>query len=276
MKHLLLFLLCFLLLIGCQSAQTPADGVTVALLDTGVSTAAIAAEELLAGHNYVTDFADTEDRLNHGTAVASILLGCSSAGVARNAPNACRVVPLVVADTAGSVPPQTLAQAIRDAAKQYHADIIHVSLGIQTDDPDVRSAIAYAEEQGVLVVAAVGNDGNSQALFYPAAYDTVLAVGSHDKDLAVSRFSQQNGTADLLAPGEDIWMASIEGETYGSQGTSYAAAYVTAAAAALLEQDPALSPAMVRQALFDAARDIGAPGYDVASGWGILQFPQSS
>ena len=105
-----------------------------------------------------------------------------------------------------------------------------------------------------MVVAAAGNEGDSTEHFYPAAYEGVLTVGSHDKNLELSDFSQQNGTADILAPGEDIWLASRNGKTYGARGTSFATAYVSAAAAGLWQVQPELTAGEVRQIILGSAR----------------------
>ena len=108
----------------------------------------------------------------------------------------------------------------------------------------------------------MGNDGESDALYYPAAYEGVLAVGSHDKDGKLSPFTQQNGTVDILAPGEDIWLASKNGKTYGARGTSYATGYVSAAAAVLRQSDPTLKGEALREILLSSA--------DTAAGLPIL------
>lgn len=280
MKKLLLILfLMSTLLSGCAAKPAgenhAADGrVIIALLDTGVSTTAVPADRILPGWNYVTDSADTEDRINHGTAVASLILGCESAKVEPLAPDSY-IVPLVVTDkteTTQSVSPEELAEAVRDSIDRYGADIICMSLGMRTDNKELRDAIAYAEEQGITVVSSVGNGGNNAEIYYPAAYDTVLAVGSHNKEGEVSTFSQKNGTARILAPGEDIWMASRNGKTYGARGTSYATAYAAAAAANLLITDPTMTSEQIRQSLFKSATDIGAPGFDESSGWGLLNM----
>ena len=270
MKKFLILCFC-LLLCGCSPEQGTAapEGVVIALLDTGISTEALGETQILPGWNYVTGTDDTQDRINHGTAVASVILGCETAGVEPNAPQ-CRIVPLVVTDRDGSVSTETLARAIRDSIDLHGADIINLSLGIREDHPELREAIGYAEEMGVIVVSSVGNSGASGGVYYPAAYDTVIAVGSHDRDGKLSSFSQRNGTVDLLAPGEDIHLASRKGKTYVARGTSYATAYVSAAAANLLTEDPGLSPEKVRQSLFQSAVDIGPEGYDPDSGWGIL------
>jgi minor extracellular protease Epr len=143
---------------------------------------------------------------------------------------------------------------------KYGADIINISFGIKKDVEEVRKAVAYAEKKGVLVVCAVGNSGNDRDIYYPAAYETVLAVGSHDKDGKLSDFSQRNGTADILAPGEDIWLASRNGKTYGTKGTSFAAAYASAAAAVLLFEYPDLLPQEIRECLIRSADKIEDEG----------------
>lgn len=220
----------------------PDDRVIIALLDTGISTKAISGEQLLSGYNYVTDSTDTEDLVNHGTAVASVILGCESAGVEGLAKEAFLVPLVVVTKQDGkvvNVSPEILAQAIRDSVDVYGVDIINVSLGVHKDDPALLEAAEYAYEKGVLVVAAVGNDGMDGKPYYPAAYDTVLAVGSCDADGNRSEFTQSG--ADVLAPGEDIRLASRNGKTYGARGTSYATGFISADAANLLMEEPSLT-----------------------------------
>ena len=272
MKKLLALLLVILCLSGCAAEQanepayTQREEVIVALLDTGVSTTAIQSDSLLSGHNYVTDTDDTEDRINHGTAVASVILGCESAQVVDIAPDIA-LVPLVVTDKVDgeveSVTPDMLAQAIRDSVDKYDACIINVSLGIKKDDPVVKEAVAYVQNQGALVICAAGNEGDSKDLYYPAAYDGVLTVGSHDKDLKVSSFTQQNGTVDILAPGEDIWLASRNGKTYGAKGTSYATGFVSATAALLWQTDLTQTSEEIVQTILSSAQTV--------DGWKILK-----
>lgn len=269
MKKYLVLLLLLCGLAGCAVSDiepvSRLDGIVIALLDTGISTAAIDPSRILPGYNYVLSSEDTEDRINHGTATASIIVGCESAEVVGLAPEVF-LVPLVVADKVDGkvkgVTHETLAQAIRDAVDVYGADIINVSLGIKKDTEELRSAVEYAESKDVLVVSAVGNDGAGGDPYYPAAYKSVLGVGSHDKNDEVSDFTQQNGTADLLAPGEDIWLASRNGKTYGAKGSSYAAAQVSAVSALLKIQRPELTAEELRQALISSARTV--------DGWLIL------
>jgi len=286
------FSLCFLLLLllaGCTAPTPPLsetapessphppsyDSVAIALLDTGISSRAIDPARILQGYNYVTESTDTEDRINHGTAAAGIIVGCEAAGIRGIAPEAL-LIPLVITDRVEGkvcgVTPEVLARAVYDAVSVYGADLINLSLGIRRDSLALREAVDFAQKRGVLVLSAVGNDGKDGAPYYPAAYDSVVGVGSHDREGKVSSFSQQNGTADFLAPGEDIWLASRNGGVLGAKGTSYATAYATATAARLLDLSPSLSPAELRRELIALTVDVSTAGWDAQSGYGILRW----
>lgn len=256
---LLIWILLLTVFCGCSDKSKDVHGhdpkkIVIALLDTGVAGDAINSTYLLPGYNYVTDSDDTEDTMNHGTAVASIILGSDTAKVKGAAQNVY-VVPLVVVTKENgetvSVSPDILAKAIRDAIDIYDADIINVSLGIFKEDSALFEAVEYAEEKGVLVVSAVGNDGGNARPYYPAAYDTVLAAGSCDEQGNMSEFTQ-NG-ADVLAQGEDIWLASKNGKTYGAKGTSYAAGLVSANAALILMETTSLTVQELREAVVQRA-----------------------
>ncbi len=62
---------------------------------------------------------------------------------------------------------------------------------------------------------------------------------------------------DILAPGEDVWLASRNGKKYGAKGTSYAAGKVSAAAALIWEKNPKFSAKNVRKELLSAADTVG-------------------
>ena len=87
---------------------------------------------------------------------------------------------------------------------------------------------------------------------------------SHNKDLKVSSFTQQNGTVDILAPGEDIWLASRNGKTYGAKGTSYATGFVSATAALLWQTDLTQIPEEIVQTILSSAQTV--------DGWKILKI----
>ena len=258
--------------------QTP-DPVRIAVIDTGISTVAIDSSRIIEGYNYIRPQDGTEDKIGHGTAIAGILVGSEAAGIRPNAV----LVPLVYAtkDEMGKTikgDTSMVAQAIYDAVDIYDCDIINISSGSTSDSISLRNAAAYAEEKGVLVVSSAGNANlyRLQDIYYPGAYDTVLCVGSADSDGEVSPFSQRGNTIDILAPGSNLRVVSIRAKKIRAFGTSYSTAYVTAAAAKLLERNPDLTPAELRQILCSSAEDIGEPGFDPDSGWGILNLTAAS
>lgn len=254
-----------------RAAEAP---IRIAFIDSGISTKHIDASKVAQGRNYVFPEADTEDRIGHGTATAGLVLGAEDQGVCGVYPDAV-AVPLVVVDVypSGAVKnggPDALCQAIYDAVDAFDCRIINISLCTAEDTPELRKAAKYAEAHGVLVIAAVGNGDEAGQTLYPAAYDTVVAVGSADGANAAS-FSLQG--ADLLAQGVGLLTATNQnGKTPATvEGTSYSCALVTGVCARLLERYPALTPERVRNALYALADDVLEQGFDDESGWGVLR-----
>ncbi|NCA98172.1 MAG: hypothetical protein EOM70_02220 [Clostridia bacterium] len=264
---------------------TPADArgqsSRIALIDTGISEQAIDPVHLDEGYNYLEQSPDTSDQIGHGTALAGILLGLPAKNIPGMAPDAT-LVPLVYysLDADGKVKDggsDLLAQAIRDAVKVYRCQVILIGAGTIGDSEALKSAIEYAEKQGVVVVAAVGNEQEDQpeAVFFPAAYETVLGVAALREDGGIATFSQRNDSVKLSAPGTDLKVATVRGRTIRAFGTSYAAAFVAGGVAVLRAQYPSLDPGQVRSALLSTAKDIAAQGYDQDSGHGVLQIGQA-
>lgn len=228
------------------------EPVVIGILDTGISTRAIPQENIREGRNYLDPALSTEDTYGHGTAVASVILeGLPDAQLVPLVCNAYDNGKMVQVDN------DVFAQMIRDAVDVYHCQIVNLSVGLILDKPSIREAVAYAEEQGVLVVASVGNDYAIDGSFryYPAGYDTVLAVGSVNREgSAISDFSQRGEWVNVYAPGENITIATLSGNTRESDGTSYAAARVTAYAGKLLQEaGKKLNPKALRQKVIDTA-----------------------
>lgn len=96
---------------------------------------------------------------------------------------------------------------------------------------ELKKAVNYAEEKGVLIVSACGNDGGD--IYYPAAYNTVIGVGSHNENFEPSDFSCSGNGIDLLFSGENVKAVSIKNANDYElvTGTSYSAALITSTAA---------------------------------------------
>lgn len=197
----------------------------IALIDSGISYEAIPAKYIATGKNYVDVALDTDDTLGHGTAVASI--------IADYAPNDNYVfVPLISTmfdkGRINAIDSEALAVAIREAVDTYHCDLINISAGVENPNEALEAAVLYATEQGVTVVAAVGNDyeENPGALIYPAAYECVVSVGALNSEGERAEFSQD--WADEYALGVDVLYSLPSGAKDVDSATSYATAVYSA------------------------------------------------
>ena len=131
----------------------------------------------------------------------------------------------------------------------------------------------------MIVVTCAGNTNltTPDNVYYPGAYDGVICVGAVNPQGEVSDFSQRGEYLDFVAPGEELPAATMEGELTTVAGTSFSAAYVTGVIADLLSDEPDLSrqqeelPQKLMELLKQRARDIGRPGWDPDSGWGVLE-----
>lgn len=191
---------------------------------------------------------------NHGTAVISLL----TAAGARN---------LRVADVYGNDPAGGNALAIARALgwlTQGGAKVVTISL-VGPSNGILARAIATAQQRGVVIVAAVGNDGPAAPPAYPASYKDVVAVTGVD---GRDRPLIEAGRAlhlDYAAPGADLWVRNALGRPTKVRGTSYAAPLVAARLGAALQ-----SGTPWRQKLDAEARDLGPRGPDKLYGRGLL------
>lgn len=118
-------------------------------------------------------------------------------------------------------------------------DIINCSFGSKNPSIVTQSIINEARSNGILIVAAAGNL-KSDVLFYPAAYDNVIAVGATDRYDKVWKFSNYGNYIDVMAPGHEIYSTvSTNGNSFGYlSGTSMAAPIVSAFAGLILSSEP--------------------------------------
>jgi len=208
-----------------------------------------------------------DDPIYHGTHVAGIVGAVidNSRGIAGLAQ--VRLMAVKVLDDCGLGYMSDIALGIRYAADKG-ADVISLSLG-GISSTALRNAALYAWNKGVLLVAASGNDGG--AVSYPAAYPTVVAVGSVDRSLILSSFSNYGSQMELVAPGEDIMSAMRIAPYYQMHsGTSQAAPQVAGVAALVLSRNPSLTNSEVREIMNSTATDLGDTGWDNEYGHGLV------
>ncbi|MGN1132080.1 MAG: S8 family serine peptidase, partial [Ruminococcus sp.] len=134
-------------------------------------------------------------------------------------------------------------------------DIINMSFGTNTNSSILRTAIKEADEAGILLISATGND-NTKGVQYPASYPEVLAVGSMDENSQISDFTSVGEELDVIAPGEKIETTGIFGTINGTEGTSVATAQVSAVASKILEKDKSKTPDFVKKLIIASSKRV--------------------
>lgn len=203
----------------------------------------------------------------HGTHVTSEIFakhGCDLLGIAPNCSGL--LIPVFGGTEDGGLMAASqidLARAIRLAVDRG-ANIINISGGQLSPTSEANQfltdALAYCNREGVLVVAAVGNNG-CECLHVPASIASVLAVGALDpgtgKPLGFSNWGAAYRNNGILAPGKDVRGAQAGGGLTTRSGTSFAAPIVTGVAALLmslqLNRGNAADARAVRTALLKGA-----------------------
>jgi thermitase len=155
--------------------------------------------------------------------------------------------------------------AIYRAVDYSNADIISMSLGQSTNNTDLYEACKYAWEEGVLLIAAAGNNNwdldRTDKNIYPAEYEYVMSVAATDQNDNKCSFSNYGDQMiDISAPGINIYTSTWGGGyTTNFQGTSASAPIVAGVAALILSHNPSYSLTDLWNALVDEADDIGNP-----------------
>ncbi len=280
-------------------------GVIVAVLDTGVAyedygsyqrAPDLAGTNFMPGYDFVnSDFHPNDDE-GHGTHVTGTIAQTTnnSLGVAGIA-FGCSIMPVKVlgADASGTY--QQIADGIYYAVDNG-AEVINASLGGSSPSSTMYNAVRYAYNNGVVLVAATGND-NSSSMGYPAAYDEVIAVGAVDINKDRAYYSNYGTGMELMAPGGDVsvdqngdgYPDGVLQQTFSGgdptnwwyvfwQGTSMATPHVTGLIALILSgwsvsgihNSGTSRIENIRDILHSTAEDLGAPGYDTVYGYGLI------
>jgi type VII secretion-associated serine protease mycosin len=266
-------------------SETQGEGVTVAVVDTGVDGShPDLTGQVLKGKDFTGGGNAQEDVVGHGTRMASLIAahghGAGNAsGMIGLAPKV-KILPLRTLQKADDKNlDETWAPAVRYAVDQG-AKVINLSFADEysTTGIDGRDAISYAQAHDVVVVAGTGNNGGDVG--YPAALPGVVAVGAVDKEANVWENSSTGKRVALTAPGVDILAANknrAQGYSIAS-GTSDATAFVSATAALVRAKYPDLTAGQVISRLIKSASFLGHEGLktpDEEYGYGIIRPRQA-
>ncbi len=225
--------------------------ITVCVLDSGCNVADVEGESFLSGDEALTD------SIGHGTNICALVQGM--------APEA-RVVMLKCFDDMNNDEEEPIAKALRAAVDVYHADVINMSWTSTAESDGLREAIAYAREQGAVLVASAGNLSLASGLgsvIYPAAYDAVIGVAGVDLTK-----EGQPSTSLWYLYGQQVDVCA-RGDCGDEKGSSYAAARISGLIAAALQDG--MEPAQIDEYLAGMASDMGTPGRDDRFGWGYVE-----
>ncbi|OUC06819.1 hypothetical protein RY27_18675, partial [Litorilinea aerophila] len=184
---------------------TGSPEVVIAMLDTGLNLQHPEfAGRIVPGYDFVNDDPDPTDDHGHGTHAAGLIAAAidNGIGLAGVCPN-CRLMPIKVLNGQNSGTWFNVARGILFAV-DHGARVINLSLGSSVPSQTVAEAVRYAEERGVLVVAAAGN-ADSDAPFYPAALDPVIGVSATMENDQTWSLSNQGSYVDVAAPGHIIY-----------------------------------------------------------------------
>jgi len=257
---------------GLDGSRADGSRVKIGFIDSGIRATH---EDLdaarVSGRDFVGDGRGYDaDLTGHGSFAAGVVAAQTGNGVglAGLAPGA-----EIIEYRAFGGKNATMAAVLEafGAAIADGCDVLNLSFGTKSDSRALQEAVRAAEAAGMVLVAAVGNDGGT-APVYPASYTAVIGVGSVKQGLVRSSFSQRNASVFVAAPGEGIIGLSADADDGYRQdkGTSFSTPVVAGMAALALGYDADVTEDGVRWLLRETATDLGAPGYDHEYGYGAV------
>jgi subtilisin family serine protease len=251
--------------IGCGAA------VTIGLIDTAINPAHAAFASGQVEVIRLSDAALPESGKQHGTAVAALLAGSAQSRTPGLLPGAKIVAVDAFYKGSRSDDRTGVYELLRalDVLSGRGVNVVNMSLA-GPPNALLERLVGQLSSDGMIIVAAAGNGGPKAAPAYPAAYGQVIAVTAIDRAKRAYRRAGRGEHIDIAAPGVDVWTAASVSGARTKTGTSFAAPFVTAAAALLKAANDNASSTDILGALGRSAEDLGEPGKDAVFGWGLL------
>jgi subtilisin family serine protease len=254
---------------------TKGAGIKVAVMDTGIDTGH--SDLKVAGGTNVIGGSSYNDDNGHGTHCAGIIAALDNTIGVKGVGPSISLYSIKVLNKQGSGSYSNFIKGL-DWAISNHMQVVSMSFGGTSTTTAFESACSKAKANGIVLVAAAGNSGGS--ILYPAAYDSVIAVGATDKSNTIASWSCYGTQLDLVAPGVDIY-STYMGNTYKTlSGTSMACPHVAGTVALVLATtitdtydkngNKQWDPTEVQNCLQSTATNLGTAGWDKYTGYGLV------
>lgn len=258
-----------------KSSGKKLSEVTVGVIDSGVDYThpdlkdRIVDTSLNFSSSGKTD--NSMDDNGHGTMVAGIVM--------QNTTDNVKIKPYKVLNKDGKCATSQIISVVNHILAEKDApSVINLSLGGEYDKLDpfektLRSLIESLVGKGCTVIVAAGNESSDAGNFSPSNISNVITVSASTSNNEKSYYSNFGSVVDIAAPGDNIYTTNLGGGyTSSYSGTSFAAPFVTAAAATVLMLDNTLTSKEVENKIKDAAFPIVNSTGTEWCGAGILNY----
>lgn len=252
--------------------ETKGAKIKVAVLDTGMPIH----PDIKVKESYTSkglrNAHDEYDHDGHATHVCGTI--CANGQILGASPEIELYTAKVLDDTGGGND-NTITEGLYWAISK-NVDVINMSLGGKNPQTKLHKTIQYAVEQGIIIVCAAGNSGESW-MAYPAKFPETIAVAAIDNYKKWPSFSSVGSEVELAAVGVDVQSTYLDGKYAILRGTSMACPHITSAVAlmqakAKIRFGRKLNLEEMRTILHIYAEDIGETGKDSKHGFGVFSF----
>ena len=253
-----------------KNKNYPVKEITVAVIDSGVDPDHPFLKGRVIPTKINTSTSGTRnssmDDNGHGTGVASIIADSTLDNI--------YIKPYKVLDHYKDGTVLSVVAGINCAINDG-VDVINLSLCFKENSDILYETIRKALEKDIMVIAAAGNYGTDTP-YYPAAYREVIAVSALNKSNIIANFSNYGEMIDFAAPGVQVMVATLNGNTVQQNGTSYSAPFVAALAATLRGIDRNASADEVEEIMKENAVKLAEMDSQIKYGAGLVYAPDPS
>lgn len=217
-------------------------GIHIAVLDSGCDVNhACLSDRIVETKNFINNTDDVKDSHGHGTHVAGIIAANKTPkGMTGIAPE-CNLHIYKVLDNNGNGNFDTISNALEHAINQGEIDIVNMSLGGSENNQRMHDLIKKANEKGICIVCASGNeangdDGSVDEYSYPGFFQESIETGSIEINDSMSKFSNSNANLDVVSYGGNITSCYPNDKYATTSGTSQSSPLISGALALLKQK----------------------------------------